>query len=116
MGGYVMLDPVFVQCCVPGTLQIVSVVSLTPDYLACAELMHDATGQVAVRSMAAEGELPRTGAFLPGFSRYSPVVNVARVMIMGTHKHFPDWNLPEKADEDRQRSWDFWAQEWRDSH
>lgn len=114
LGGHVLLDAVFVECCVPGTLQIVGVCSLTPDFMVHAELLHDATGQVAVRTMVAEGELMTAGTFLPGFSRYAPVQNLARVMILGTHKHFPDWDLPEKPDEDRERSWNFWAQEWRE--
>jgi len=108
-----MLDPVFVQCCVPGSLQIVSVHSMTPEFLAHAELLHDAAGQVAVRTLTAEGELMTAGSFLPGFSRYASVQNIARVMIMGTHKHFPNWNLPAKSASEAQRSWDFWSQEWR---
>lgn len=37
---------------------------------------------------------------------------IITLTIAGTHKHFPDWDLPLKSDAQREKSINFWAQEW----
>lgn len=34
-------------------------------------------------------------------------------IVAGINRHFPDWDMPKKSDEARDKSWAFWAQEWR---
>lgn len=109
-GELTMLDPRFVECCAPGTLQIVSVVSPHLRRPMTAELLQDETGGVAVRVCAGPEFYHRS---VPGFKPYGERTT-ATVMILGTHRHFPDWDLPVKSDTDRQRSWNFWSQEWTD--
>lgn len=34
------------------------------------------------------------------------------VVVYGVNRHFPDWDMPLKTDQERDCSWKFWRQEW----
>jgi hypothetical protein len=37
-----------------------------------------------------------------------------RACVVGTHRNFPDWDMPLKTDEEAERSWNFLNGEWKD--
>lgn len=78
----------FLAAVVPGTLQVFSVVANR----ACQASAQVVGTHVVVSASVEAVELT--------------------VMVTGVHKHFPDWDLPLKSDEQRERSQQFWAQEW----